>query len=126
MDKFLKYSVLQYAPIARGRRSEKVALGVLFQEEASGHREFRFTEDLSRLEKFDDELDMKLIEKLLHGIKEEIESDQYKYYRTSDTFDIDDYTRFYINDYCFEDVQYVRCDDVDMEIDKITSRYLWC
>lgn len=115
MDKFLKYAVLQYAPISR--KVEKIVLGVLFHEEEIDHREFRHIDDFSRLAQFDDALDLKMIEKLLRGIKDEVESDEFKH----KSFDIDEYTRFYINDYYFEDTKYVRYDTLDGMIEEIAK-----
>lgn len=114
----LHYSILKYAPITS--RSTYMTLGILFHEPSLDHREFRFTHDLSRLSQIDPELDLGLVQKLLVGIKEEVEQRSVG----EKAFDIEDYTRFYINAFYFEGVQTVKYDVLDDAIEDVSKTYI--
>lgn len=112
----LKYSVLRYSPSPPS--GEQINLGILFHDEESDYREFKFTQNFTRLAQFDDELDIDIVQKLLMGIKDEFESKE-----TSKTIDIESYTRFYINAFHFGGVQSTSYDDVDETIEQICKIY---
>ena len=115
MEKILKYAVLSYSPFALP--GENVDLGILFCKEKQDYREFRFRKDLSELAKFGDMVDIAMVEKLLYGIKEEVESEKYEH----KVFDIDEYTRFFINDFCFGETKMMKYDDWDRGVERIVE-----
>ena len=117
MDKLLKYSVLKYIPSPLS--SERFVLGIIFHEEESDYREFRLRQYLSPLSQLDAEIDIGLVEKLLRGIKEEVESKT-----LSKPFDIEEFIRFYLNAYRFEGTKTVKYEVLDESIESITQFYL--
>ena len=117
MDKFLKYAVLRYSPSTVS--GEKINLGIIFYEEERNYREFRFSKNFSRLTKFDDEIDVKLVKKLMHGIKEEVEAEKYDYR----VFDINKFIQYYINDFCFESVKTIKYDILEEMIERLNKTY---
>ena len=117
MEKFLKYAVLRYSPSTVA--GEKINLGIIFYEEDINYREFRFTKNFARLTKFDDEIDVKLVKKLMSGIKEEVEAEIYDY----KPFDIDKYIQYYINDFCFERTKTIKYDDLEDTIERLNKTY---
>lgn len=117
MVKLLKYSVLRYSPSTIS--GEKINLGIIFYEEDINYREFRFSKNFSRLSKFDDEIDIKLVKKLMAGIKEEVEAEIYDY----KLFDIDKYIQYYINDFCFESTKTIKYDDLEDMIERLNKTY---
>lgn len=113
MDKFLKYSVFQYAPYSCPRKA--INLGVIFYEEELNYREFRFCDNFSCISKFDDEIDADIVEKLMRGIKEDVEGEMY----SLKTFDIDEYIRYYINDFCFERTKTIKYEKLEETIESV-------
>lgn len=110
----LYYSILKYAPIAT--RSTSIILGVLFHEPSFDHRDFRYIADFTKLKTMCPEIDVKMLEKLLVGIKEQV--------KTAESFDIEDFTRFYLNDFRFEDIEWEEYGDLDGTIERIVKSYL--
>ena len=113
----LQYSILKYAPVTS--RSTHMTLGILFHEPTLEHREFRFITNLSRLSQFESEIDVAMVEKLLQGIKEDVESKRF-----DKSFDIEDYTRFYLNDFCFESIETIEYDVLGEVIEGIVKTYI--
>lgn len=114
----LHYSILQYAPITSS--ADPIILGILFHEPSLDHREFRFITDHSRLSQLAPAIDVGMVEKLLSGIKEEVEMGDW----ASKPFDIEDYTRFYLNDFCFSEIVCVECDCLDGAIEHLVSSHM--
>lgn len=112
----LHYSILRFHPIASS--STPITLGILFHEPSLDFREFRYTHDLSRLSQLYPDVDIEIVEKLLRGIREDIKSERFY----SKGFDTEDYTRFYINDFHFGDIERVECNDLDEMIEQIVQR----
>jgi hypothetical protein len=114
----LHYSILKYAPITSS--ASPIILGILFHEPSLDYREFRFTTDHSRLSKLTPAVDVEMVEKMLRGIREDIESERFD----RKGFDIEEYTRFWINDFRFDGVETVECDVLSETIDHIFKKYL--
>ena len=62
----LHYTLLKYAPF---QSTTPITLGILFHEPSLNFREFQFIHDFSRLSQLYPEIDDKIVEKLLRGIK---------------------------------------------------------
>lgn len=117
MNKTLKYSVLRYSPSTVA--GEMINLGILFYEESIGYREFRYTRKLSRLQGFDDEADIPFVREWLRGLSEHISGDLF----SQGAFDIDGFTRFYINDFQFEKPREIVYDDLESTIELLLKTY---
>lgn len=109
----LYYTLFKYAPL---QSSISIPLGILFHEPTFDHREFRHITDFSKLNTNCPELDISMIKKLLIGIKEQVES--------AGHFTIEDFTRFYLNDFRFEEIKWEEYGDLDGTIERICKRYL--
>lgn len=106
MEKIMKYSVLRYIPSKLS--GEVINLGILFSDASNGFNEFKFTKNFSRILSFDDSLCKKTLFALLKGIQEEVDE------KVNDTkFDIDEYTRYYINEFCFDKPIMIKYDSLD-------------
>jgi hypothetical protein len=112
----LHYSILKYAPI---QSTTSIILGILFHEPSRDRRKFIFTTDHSLLSKLAPAVDVEMVEKLLRGIQEDVTSERF-----DSGFDIEDYTRFYLNDFCFGDIEWEEYVDLNGKIDRICKTYL--
>lgn len=117
MEKLLKYSVLRYSPSTIA--GEKINLGIIFSDEKNGYREFRYSKKFSRLASFDDEIDIDLVKTLLKGIQEDVEGNLFTY----STFDIDEYTKYYVNDFCFDKPKAISYTDIEEITDRLNKIY---
>lgn len=117
MEKMLKYSVLRYSPSTVA--GEKINLGIIFCDEENGYREFRYSKKFSRLANFDDEIDINMVKELLKGIQEDVEGTLFTY---SD-FDIANYTKYYVNDFCFDRPKTVAYDDLNEIVTRLYKTY---
>ena len=120
MEKIIKYSVLKYCPLNKYSRFDApltgVTLGIIFHEEKTGYREFRHTQDYAVLSKMEPDIDAIITEKLLTGIKAEVEKP------VSHTFEIEEFTKFYLNDFRFTPPQKEKYDDLMGTIQQIYQR----
>ena len=103
----LHYSIFKY---------KTIPLGIIFHEPFIDYRAFQYTHDISRLSQLATEFDLDIVEKLLEGIKEEVEH--------KDAFDIEEFIRFYINDFHFEEIQIVCCDNIENMIAYLAKFHL--
>lgn len=117
MEKLLKYSVLRYSPSTVA--GEKINLGIIFCDETSNYREFKYTKKFKRLSSFDDEIDISLVKKLLQCIKDDVTGNLF----THNKFDIYEYTKYYVNDFSFDEPKVIRYDDLDEMVDKLNKTY---
>lgn len=115
MAKTLQCAIFRYAPIGS---EYSINLGVLFHEEELDYRKFYFSSKCTQLEQFQDHVDISVVEKLLKGMKEEIE-DEYRH-----NFDIQSYIQFYINDFSFSEVQTVVYSKLKEAVTAIYSTYM--
>ena len=93
MKKVMKYSVLRYSPTVIS--GEQINLGIIFDAPEDNYREFRCTKKFNRLTSFDDEIDINIVKALMKNIKEDVEGTVL----SAGVFDIDDYVKFFINDF---------------------------
>lgn len=119
MGKQLKYSVLRYSPSTVS--GEAINLGILFAEEDTGFRDFVYIKKFARLSKFDDTVPILKVKEFLKGIKEDIEPTIF-----NQNFNIDQYTKYYINDYYFDrpkTIEYSVLEDAVLRIHKTYLRF---
>lgn len=117
MGKLLKYSVLRYSPSKVA--GEKINLGIIFSDMESNYREFKYSKKFSRLSTFDDEIDISMVKKLLQGICDDVSGNLFTY----DNFDIDQYTKYFVNDFSFEKPKLIEYDDLDEIVKKLHKTY---
>lgn len=117
MKKMLKYSVLRYSPSTIA--GEKINLGIIFCDMESGYREFKYSKKFSRLATFDDEIDISMVKKLLQGIADDVAGNLFTY----DNFDIEQYTKFFVNDFCFEKPKSISYDNLNEMIERLHKTY---
>jgi len=98
---------------------EKINLGILFCEDNIGYKEFRYTKKLNRLQSFDDEVDIPFVREWLQGLSVHISGDLF----SKDIFDIDEFTRFYINDFQFEKPREIVYDDLELTTEQLFKTY---
>lgn len=117
MKKVLRYSVLRYSPSKIS--GERINLGIAFSDEQQGIHEFRHTNKFKRIAEFDDELSIDVVKKLLKGIKTDIDNSLF----TNGHFDLDEYIKFFINDFCFDEPKTIYYEDWDAAVERINKAY---
>lgn len=116
MEKVLKYSVLRYSPSSIA--GEKINLGMIFYDEASDYREFRYIKRFSRLASFDDEIDLSMVKRLLKSIEEDVSGNLF-----SNDFDIDAYTKYYVSDFSFDKPKSIQYEELDEMITRLHKTF---
>ena len=117
MSKCLEYSVLRYTPILVA--GEHVNIGVLFSSD--NFQEFHSIKKFSRIKSFDDELDINALKFLISSIKNDI---QLSLYNEDKKFNINDFTKYYMNEFHFSKPIKIAFTDLAKTIDDITKLYL--
>lgn len=117
MEKILKYSVLRYSPSTVA--GEKINLGIIFFDEQNDRREFKYSKKFARLANFDDEINIAIVKKLLQTIKDEVEGNLFTY----DKFDIEEYTKYYVNDFSFDKPKVIKYDVWEEMIERLNKTY---
>lgn len=117
MEKILKYSVLRYSPSTVA--GEKINLGIIFCDMESGYREFKYSKKFTRLSTFDDEINLAMVKKMLQGIEDDVAGNLFTY----DNFDIDQYTKYFVNAFSFEKPKSIYYDNLEEMIDRLHKTY---
>ena len=120
MTKFLKYSVLRYSPSSV--TGEKINLGIVIYDELLKIREFRYTKKYKRISSFDDEVDITAVKSLLQDIKDDVETSII----SAEDFDVEEYIKYYNNDFAFDvpkRIEYVNFDEAIERLYKIYFRF---
>ena len=112
----MRYSVLRYSP--EKITGEFINLGILFSEESMNFHDFHYSNNISRILKFDDMLDSKVLRDFLIGIKKDVLG-----YPSSEFFDIDMFVKYYINDYVFEKPKYIQYEELDEMLEDLRRTY---
>ena len=103
----LQYSTFNYSTIP---------LGIIFYTPEKDIQTFIYVDDLSPIAEIDDEINLELVRCLLLGIKEDIESQQ--------NFSIREFTKYYVNDFRFDDEQTVQTDDITQTVEDLKKSIL--
>lgn len=119
MSKTLLYSILKYSPsIVAG---ESINLGVLFCDQEENIREFRSTKRISRVQEFDDELDIESLKILLDSIRDDV---SVSVENMLDKFNIFEFIRYYTNEFYFTQPIEIEYDDYENCAEEIMKIYL--
>ena len=113
MEKLLKYSILRYSPSTVS--GEWINLGILFSEESLGLNVFNFSRNFARIKKFDDEIEKDVLFDFLQGIKNDVQ--------TREDFNIDTFTKFYINNYAFSETCTVIYHELEKTMEDLNKLY---
>jgi hypothetical protein len=98
---------------------DSIVLGVLFHEKEQNFKTFMYREDLAPMHALAPFVYMDIIHKLLQGIKHDVESDVH----SKKEFDIQEYTRFYLNSYRFTEIETIQYENLQQTIDRITKEF---
>lgn len=107
IDMILHYSTFRYTTIP---------LGIIFYVPGEDIQTFTYTDNFSPIKEIDDEIDLKLVRCLLLGIKEDVEVQK--------DFSIREFTRYYVNEFRFDDERTVETEDIDETIRQLKSSIL--
>lgn len=114
----VEFSVLSYYPSFI--TTDSITVGVLFNVPGNNKREFKHISNWRRLLSFDDELDKEFVETLFDGIQYQIQDNLF----TNGKFVIRNFTRFYVNEFRFDDVISTEVDNIDEFIDETHKVYM--
>ena len=92
----VQFSVLSYFPSIV--TNENINVGILFHNLDTDDRTFHMMKNWSRLESFDEELDISFMKKYLQGIKNESERNVFN---SEQTFSLQEYLKYYVNELRF-------------------------
>ena len=116
MKKHVIYSVLRYSPSAVA--DERINLGMVVYDELLNISKFRYTKQFRRINSFDDEIDISAVKHILQDIKDEIEGTH------ADTpMDVENFIRYYDNDFAFDSPKMIEYDDFDETFDRLFKIY---
>ena len=114
-EKVLEYSVLRYSPST----GERINLGILFNEQQMHFMDFKFTKSLTRLSRFDDEININMVRLLLASIKEEVEGSIFDYKEKS----INEFIKFYDNDFSFDPPLSITYEELNSTMERLMQVY---
>lgn len=116
----IKFSVLSYFPSVVA--NENINVGILYHNITADYRKFHIMKNWSRLESFDDELDIDFMKVYLTGIRDEVE--QKITDKIDKIFEIENYTKFYVNELRFSDILEYETHDPDTFINNTNKVYM--
>lgn len=112
----IKFSVLSYYPSYLTH--ECMNIGVLFYCESTGKRTFEHISRWNRIEAFDDAIDINMFKIIIQGIKNQTEESLDNYHNS---FNIENYIKFYVNELRFSSITSVEHDDFESFV-KLTKK----
>lgn len=104
----VQFSVLSYYPSVV--TNENINVGILFHNLNTDERTFHVMKNWSRLESFDDELDISFMKKYLQGIKNESER---SLFNCEETFSLQEYIKYFVNELRFCDIKEADVEDAE-------------
>ena len=114
----IEYSVLCHYPSIMSK--DRITLGVIFLNKTNKIACFHPTKNIKRVQNFNDELDIELLDIQLESIKDEVEN-----LKITDAYELINYTRFYVNEIRFEAIQTIEIeDDFQTFIDETLKIYM--
>lgn len=114
----LAYSILSYRPSLL--TNEQINIGVAIQNLSTLEISFDHIKNWSRVEHFDDEIDIDFFKYTVQGIKNRFTTDLID----SESKDIGKITRYFVNELQFTKLQYMACEDIAESIDTIKKIHL--
>ncbi|WP_053983849.1 hypothetical protein [Niameybacter massiliensis] len=119
----IKYSALTYYPSFL--LTDNTTIGVAFHNLSTNERRFEITSNITRIANTYDELNPDILKIILHSIKESICKDSsYSFNNTETSFDLYDFTKFYVNEFKFTPIVEVDVENFDSFIDEAKKIYL--
>ena len=116
MKNTLRYSVLRYSPSKIA--GETINLGIIYADEQNDVREFKHTQKLARIKKFDDEISLDVVKDLLKGIQFDINNSL-----LNRSFSLDEYIKFYINNFFFDEPKLIYYENWEATVERINKLY---
>lgn len=119
----VRFSVLSYYPsfIEKDIENESMYIGILFHNIDTDERRLEITTKWTRIQNFDDELDIEFFKILLYSLQEEVKN---SFWSIRKDFDIYQYTSKFINELRFSKVMKVNTDDFNRFIDDTKKMFL--
>ena len=117
MKKTMRYSVLRYSPSRVS--GEHINLGIMYYAPEDNYYDFRHIRKYSRLMAFDDGLNIENVKTLLHNIKEDVTGNIFN----GNKFNIDEYVKFFINDFSFETPKNIAYDEISEVVESLYKSY---
>ncbi len=96
----IQFSILSYCPSVVA--NERINIGIIAHNPLTNQRTFEHVKKWSRIEAFDDEIDIEMFKIILSGIKNEVTSTMGS---ARQWVDIPSYTRYYTNELRFDSVR---------------------
>ncbi|BDR66951.1 hypothetical protein DP122_05190 [Clostridium tetani] len=113
----VQYSVLCHYPSIVAK--DCITLGVLFYNKDEKNCVFEITKAWNRVKSFNDELDIDLVKLQLNDIANEVDG-----FCKNDEFNLDDYTKFYVNELKFTEVVNIEIDNFSEFVGECKRQYL--
>ncbi|MGN0671688.1 MAG: DUF3037 domain-containing protein [Anaerovoracaceae bacterium] len=104
----MSYSPLPFA-------GEKINLGIVLYDEHRNLRGFRYTDKLDRLSDCDEEVDSNVVKCILQDIKDDIDGSL----TTDENFDVEQYIRYYVNDFSFDLPKVIEYEDFEETFEEL-------
>lgn len=115
--RIMRFSVLRYTPSRAA--GEYINIGVLFVDEQEHFIHFSSIKRMSRLSAFDDEVDVKGVQRLLKSIEREVVKKM-----DNNDFLLKDFIQYYLNGYVFSEPKKIVYDDFDKMVAMLERTYL--
>ncbi|MCM0648687.1 DUF3037 domain-containing protein [Clostridium swellfunianum] len=116
---YIKFSV--FCHYTSFLTKECINLGILFHNITENIYRFEYTTNWKRVSNFNDELDIEFLKIQLEGIKDEVESKEFTFSKNNS---IENYIRFYANDFKFTEITITEEDDFESFIEETKKMIL--
>jgi hypothetical protein len=115
----VKFSILSYYPSFI--TNENINIGILFELPEVKEAFFHYLKKWDRIASFDDELNLNFFKDYLRGISDEVSTSISNYHKV---FVIEEYIKFFVNEYKFSKIQLIDVDEPYEFIDQTKKVYL--
>ena len=109
----VQYTMLNYYPNI-GLNDDCLTLGILYYNQQTQDRKFVYVDNFQRLKQFDDEIDTSFIKMYLEGIKDDVENIKLE----NISFNVKQYTKFFVNNLSFGEIIEVEVESFDNFVDE--------
>lgn len=119
MENNIKFSILSYYP--NFLNNENINVGILFHNLLDNNIKFIITKNWNRVKVFDDEININFTKDFLQGIADELKS---TLFNDNSNFSIKEFTRFYVNQFRFNQIVESKDDDFDNFVNRTYKYFL--